>query len=127
MSDRYADIARRGFGAVARGDFDVLLEHLHPHVVWHGGDPSAAGACRDREEVLEFIRGARARGAVGELVQVVGEGDRVVVVMRPPAKPGGQARLIANLMTFRDGEVGEMVHFARAEDAFAATGIPNRG
>ena len=52
-------------------------------------------------------------------MDVVGAGDRVVVIMRPPAE-AGEPRLAANLTTFRDGRVVEMVHYADPDDALAA-------
>ena len=40
--------------------------------------------------------------------------------MQPPDEPGVQT---ANLTTFRDGKVIEMVHYADAADALAAAGL----
>ena len=42
--------------------------------------------------------------------------------MRPPSGEGEPAALSANLTTFRDGKVVEMVHYANPEDALAAAG-----
>src|SRR6266576_2166431 len=60
---------------------------------------------------------------VGELVDVIDAGDKVVVIMQPPSGEGGQATLSANLATFRDGKVIEMVHYPNPEDALAAAGL----
>jgi ketosteroid isomerase-like protein len=92
-----ADIARRGYEAVRRGDIDAIRDFLAPDVKWHGGDPSAEGACRNRDEALNFMRQAGRRGPIAEL--------------------------IANLTTFRDGKAVEMVHFPDAADALAAAGV----
>jgi ketosteroid isomerase-like protein len=116
MSESNAELARRGYEAALRGDLELIGDLLDPDVKWHGGDPSAEGACRNRAEALEFMRGAFARGGPGELVDVVAAGDKVVVVMRrAPA-------LTANVSTFRDGKVVEMVHHADANEALAAVG-----
>ncbi len=123
MTVRNVDIARRGFEAVVTGDLDAIGEFLDPDVKWHGGDPSAAGACTNREQALEFIRRARSRRRVGELVDVVDAGDRVVVIMRPPSEDGEPAALSANLTTFRDGKAIEIVHYPNPEDALAAAGL----
>jgi ketosteroid isomerase-like protein len=120
MSETNVELARRGYEAALRGDLDAIREFLDPEVKWHGGDPSAPGACRNREQALEFMRQARRRRGVGELVDVVDAGERVVVIMRPPSEEGENGALIANLTTFRDGKVIEMVHYANAEDALAA-------
>ena len=101
-----------------RGDLDAIGELLDPEVKWHGGDPSAEGACRNRDEALAFMRRARSRNPMGELVDVIDAGDRVVVVIRPHE----QAKLRANLTTFRDGKVIEMVAFETPEDALTAAG-----
>ncbi len=115
-----ADLARRGYQAAAAGDFDVIRELLDPDVKWHGGDPSASMACHDRDEALAFMRHARGRRGIGELVDVIDAGDRVVVVMRPSSPPGQEAQLRANLTTFRDGKIVEMVAYDSPADAFAA-------
>jgi ketosteroid isomerase-like protein len=123
VSGGNADLARRGYAAAARGDLDTVREFLHPEVRWHGGDPDAEGACRNRDEALEFMRRARLRGVMGELVEVIEAGeDRVVVIMRRLSADGGD-ELVANLTTFREGRAIEMVHYPRAEDALAAAGI----
>jgi ketosteroid isomerase-like protein len=123
VTETNVELARRGFEAALRGDLDAIREFLDPEVQWHGGDPSAPGACHNREQALEFMRQARSRRRVGELVEVVDAGDKVVVIMRPPSDEGEQAALSANLTTFRDGKVIEMVHYPSPEDALAAAGI----
>jgi ketosteroid isomerase-like protein len=120
MSAANVERARRGFEAVASGDLDTVREFLDPAVKWHGGDPSAEGACHSSDDVVDFIRQARERGAVGELVDVIDCGESVVVVMRPgpPGRAGTELR--ANLTTFRDGKAIEMVAFESPEAALAA-------
>ncbi len=85
MSAHYVELARGGYEAALRGDLEVIGELLDPAVQWHGGDPTDPGSCHNREEALEFMRQAFARGGVGELVEVVDAGDSVVVIMRPPS------------------------------------------
>jgi ketosteroid isomerase-like protein len=123
MSATNVQLARKGHEAAARGDLEALREFLDPEVKWHGGDPSAPGACRNREQALEFMRQARGRRGIGELVDVVDAGDRVVVIMQPKSENGEQAALSANVTTFRDGKAVEMVHFPNPEDALAAAGV----
>jgi len=123
MPETNIELARRGYEAALRGDFAAIQELLDADVKWHGGDPSAAGACHSRKQALEFMRQARRRRPVGELVDVVDAGEKVVVIMRPPSQEGEQAALSANLTTFRDGKVIEMVHYASPDDALAAAGL----
>jgi ketosteroid isomerase-like protein len=61
MSESNIELARRGYAAAARGDFGEIAELLDPEVKWHGGDPSASGACRNRTEALQFMRAAWSR------------------------------------------------------------------
>jgi ketosteroid isomerase-like protein len=118
-----AAAARRGFEAALRGDLDAIGELLDPEVKWHGGDLSAPGACHNRAEALAFMRQSDViRGGRFELVDVVGVNDKVVVIMRLPPEGGEPAPPVANLATFRDGKVVEMVHYPDARDALAAVG-----
>ena len=102
------------------GDLDAIGDLLDPNVKWHGGDPSASGACGNRDEALAFMDRAMRRGAVGELVDVIDAGEQVVVVMRPVSPDGEEAELRANLTTFRNGKVVEMVAYESPRDALAA-------
>ncbi len=122
MAETNVELARRGYDAALRGDLDAIREFLDRTFKWHGGDLSAPGACHNREQALEFMRQARSLRRVGELVDVIDAGDKVVVIMRPPSEEGEQAALNANLTTFRDGKIIEMVHYPNPEDALAAAG-----
>jgi ketosteroid isomerase-like protein len=120
MAETNVEVAQRGFEAVLRGDFDLVSGLLDRDVKWHGGDPGAPGACHGREQALAFMRRARDRLGELEVVDVVGAGDKVVVIMGPPAPDGGRAWTVANLTTFRDGKVVDMVHYPDPDDALAA-------
>jgi ketosteroid isomerase-like protein len=122
MAETNAERARRGWEAAQRGDLEAIEELLDPDVKWHGGDPTAPGACQNREQTIEFMRRASDRRALPELVDVVDAGDKVVVIMARRAAEGG-SELVANLTTFRDGKAIEMVHYANANDALAAAGV----
>jgi ketosteroid isomerase-like protein len=124
MGETNAELARRGFEAARRGDLETIAGMLAPDVRWHGGDPSAPEACRDRKEALEVMRRAGGEDGLGELVDVVEAGEKVVVIMRPASAENGEpGGLVANLTTFRDGKAIEMVHYPNPEDALAAAGF----
>ena len=123
MIESNVELARRGFEAVLSGDLDAVRDFLDPDVTWHGGDPAAVGACHGREQALEFMRRARSRRRVGELIDVVDAGDKVLVIMRPVSDDGVPVALSANLTTFRDGKAIEMVHYADPEDALIAARV----
>ena len=120
VAETNVELVRRGYEEVARGNLQAIGDLLAPDVKWHGGDPSAAGACRNRNEALAFMRAAKDRGGIGELVDVIDAGDRVVVVMQPPAAGGALPPLRANVTTLRDGRVVEMVAYTSPEAALAA-------
>jgi ketosteroid isomerase-like protein len=120
MSQELVELARRGYEAVQRGDLDTVREFLDPDVKWHGGDPS--NGCQNRKQTLNWMLSARSRGPIGELVELIDAGDRVVVIMRRTGDDG-QPELVANLTTFRDGKAIEMVHYPDPDDARAAAGV----
>jgi ketosteroid isomerase-like protein len=123
VSEDNVALVRRGFDAALRGDLSAIAELLDPKVKWHGGDPAAPGSCRNRAEALASMRQSDViRGARFELVDVVGVGDKVVVMMRPPPQGEEPAPTVANLTTFRDGKVIEMIHYPNPADALAAAG-----
>ncbi len=122
MSAANVELTRTGYAAVARGDIDAIRDFLDPNVKWHGGDPSFPGACQNRDQAVEFMRQARRRGGIGELVDVIDAGEQVVVVVPPAAPEGEEAPLRANVTTFRDGRVVEIVAHETPESALAAAG-----
>jgi ketosteroid isomerase-like protein len=119
MSETNVEAARRGYEALLRGDVEAIGELLAPDVTWHGGDPTDPMACHNRVEALAFMRRAQLRPAP-ELIDVVGVGDNVVVILRPPPAGDGPPALAANLSRFRDGKVVEMIHFPDPDAALAA-------
>jgi ketosteroid isomerase-like protein len=123
MAESNVERVRRGCEAALRGDLDVIADMLDPAVRWHGGDPNAQGACRNKEQALQFMRQAWVRQGPGELIDVVDAGEKVVVIMRPDSDETGPAAVAANVTTFRDGKVVEMVHFPDPRDALAEAGV----
>jgi ketosteroid isomerase-like protein len=123
MAVSNGELARRGYEALVRGDMDAVREFLDPDVKWHAGDATAEGTCQNREQALQWMRAARLRGRVGELVDVIDAGDRVVVIMRPEGGDGRRDGRAANVTTFRDGRAIEIVHYPDPQDALAAAGL----
>ena len=124
MGENNVERVRRGYEAVMRRDLDALADLLDPAVRWHAGDPDAKYACHNKDEALQFMRQNWLRGGPpGELLDVVDAGEKVVVIMR--RAPGDQepAATVANLTTFRDGKVVEMVHYPDPKDALAAADV----
>jgi ketosteroid isomerase-like protein len=111
-----ADLARQGFEALQRGETEAIRDLLDPEVKWHGGDPEFEGACHNRDQAMAMIEEAVVAGLLPKLVDVVDKGDKVVVVLRPRM----QDHDVANVSTFRDGKVVEMVHYPDVEEALAS-------
>jgi ketosteroid isomerase-like protein len=66
MGETNVELARRGFEAVLRGDLDLVGDLLDRDVKWHGGDPNAPGACRNRASARVHRKSPRAvRGRPG--------------------------------------------------------------
>ncbi len=122
MSAELVETARRGYEAIRRGDLDAIRELLDPDVKWHAGDPSDEFGCHNRKQALAWMGRARRQGPIGELVDVIDAGERVVVIMRRTGEDG-QPELVANLTTFRDGKVIEMVHYPDPDEARRAAGV----
>jgi len=81
------------------------------------------GLLSNREQALAFMRQSEViAGGRFELVDVVGVDDKVVVIMRSAAQEDQPGSLSADLTTFRDGKVIEMVHYPDPDDALAAVG-----
>jgi ketosteroid isomerase-like protein len=118
MSNTNVQLAWQGYAAIASGDLDAVAELLAPDVKWHGGDPNAKGACRNRDQALAFMRD-RAQARMGELIDVIDAGDSVVVVMQPPQQGDEVPPRRANVTSFRNGQVVEMIAFESPEAALA--------
>jgi ketosteroid isomerase-like protein len=122
MTETNVELARRGYEAIMSGDLDTIRDLLDPDVKWHGGDPS--DGCQNRKQALEWMHNARTRrgSPPAELIEMVDAGDKIVVIMRRMGEDGEPER-VANLTTFRDGKVVEMVHYPNPDDALAAAGV----
>ncbi len=116
------DAVRRGFAAAARGELGPVRELLAPDVRWHAAGDDAGG-CQNREQALAWMGDAIGRGIHVELIDVRALDEaRVLVLLQrrsglPDAPPAhGQ------ILTFRQGQVIEMVVYPSADEALGASG-----
>jgi ketosteroid isomerase-like protein len=128
MAESNVERVRRGFAAAMRGDLDVIEEMLAPDVRWHGAGDDAGG-CQNRRQAMVWIGEAIARGIRVEVVEAKAlGGDRVLVLLqrnqrRDGDPPGEQPAPHAQIVTFNQGQVVEMVVYPSPDEALDAAGI----
>jgi ketosteroid isomerase-like protein len=105
-----AELLRRAWEAMARGDLTVLENTLAPDAQWHGVENEQL--CGNREAILELMRRNLARRLRGTIEETIQDGPRVIVAFRPehPAqvdRPLDEGIAYA-VVTIRDGKIIEM-------------------
>jgi ketosteroid isomerase-like protein len=131
MGTQNEELARRGYEALMRGDFDQLEELMAPDLTWHWWEPGP-GDCHSRDEALAVIKERLSQNAIGELREVsdLGDGRVLVVTGLPPESevsatdlglPEGQDET-ANAVTIRDGKMIAMQDYRTKGEAMGALG-----
>lgn len=120
MTPSSVELVRRGFEAIARGDLDAVGELLAPDARWHGAGGDEGG-CRDRAEVVEFMRAALAQGAVVSVRELIEAGDDVIVTLDPafPDRDDAPQDPHGTLVKIRDGKIVELVVYPDVPSALA--------
>lgn len=97
MSDENVGLVRRAYEAYARGDLTAMLEVVDPSLEWTYLDPSLEDpeprVCHGRRELERALQRQAARGLRTELEEVVGHGERVMVVARTPGIDAYRVRM----------------------------------
>ena len=82
------DAVRQAYLAYARGDLATALSYVGPDLEWTYLDPSVEvpepQVCHGRNELKAALKRQAAQDVRSELEEVVGLGDRALVVMRQP-------------------------------------------
>jgi ketosteroid isomerase-like protein len=122
MSEEAMGLAREGFGAWQRGDFDTIEAMLDPAVEWRAFGPRDWD-CHGRDEVMSVIRERYEQGfAAGNLEFVDGGEDRVIVVAHPREIGGDDwPEETATVLTFRERKVTRMQDHPTRDEALATT------
>jgi ketosteroid isomerase-like protein len=106
------------------GDLEPFQDMLAPDVEWRGWNDE--GSCHNRDQVMDTVRSAIARGVRIELPEVIDAGDRLVLIPRdiPPFFPP-EAEGLFHVVEIRNGKIVAMRDFIRRGEALAAAGIPS--
>lgn len=115
MSDHpNAQIARRAWEAISRGDVEALLAVLDPNVVWHAtarGTPWF-GTHRGADTVIDYLArvGEASEFFEATLVDVLASDERALLVFHASFRRRGRVAELDYLLLGRiaDGRVAEM-------------------
>ena len=124
------DVVRRAYEAYARGDLAAMLELVDADLEWTYLDPSSADpepeVCHGRHELRAALE-RRSRGVSAQLEEVVGRGDRVLVVVRRPGIDAERARKTGDrdfdVVTVRAGRIVALRACRDRQEAARIAGI----
>jgi ketosteroid isomerase-like protein len=131
MTDRNADVVRTAYEAYARGDMKAMLDFVDPDLEWTYLDPSALDpepqVCHGRDELEHALERRAASGLKSELEEVIGNGDRVMVVVRTPGIDALRARKADDrnfdVLTLRGGTIVALQGCRDRAEALRIAGI----
>jgi len=124
------DVVRRAYEAYARGDLAAMLESVDEDLEWTYLDPSSEDpepqVCHGRRELRRALE-RRAGGIAPQLEEVVGRGDRVLVVVRRPGIDAERARKTGDrdfdVVTVRAGRIVALRACRDRQEAARIAGI----
>jgi ketosteroid isomerase-like protein len=128
MPGENVETVRNAFEAWGRGDLAALTDLIDPNVHWSWWEPGPWD-CHGRDQVLQVMQERDREGVKGELTEVLGAGDKVVIGVagRDLERFFGEGQdHVYNVFTFRDGKVIGMQDFRTRAEALAAAGLPDR-
>ncbi len=131
MSDQNVVLIRRAYDAYARGDLATMLEVVDPDLEWTYLDPSLEDpqpqVCHGRHELESALNRQAGRGLRAQLEEVVGHGDRVMVVVRTPGVDAYRVRQADDrnydVFTVRAGRIVALRACRDRQEALRLTGI----
>jgi len=130
-TEEAAALIRRAYEAYAQGDIDTMLEFVDPDLEWTYLDPSepdpSPKVCHGRRELEVALQRQLDGGFRSQLEEVVGEGERAVVVVRTPGLDAVRARKADDrnfdVMTVRDGRIVAIHACHGREEAMSIAGF----
>jgi ketosteroid isomerase-like protein len=120
-----AEVIRTAYSAFSRGEVDPVLELLHPDVEWHPPPSSLEPhPVRGRDAVREYLAPNFFESQSAEPLEVMEEGDRVLVVARVRARGRGSGvevdQTVYHLWTVVDDRAARFAAFVDRDQALAA-------
>ena len=116
---------RQAYEALRRGDSDRFAELLDPAIDWYAVEGLGLRPCRNRDEVLGVIRDQAPHFDLGA-VEILGDGERVVVSAPAPGRPPFDSLPEGRVYTVLEmarGRVVRMQDYARRADALGGARI----
>ena len=131
MSNDNVELIREAYEAYARGDLVTVLEFVDPDLEWTYLDPGLEDpqpqVCHGRHELEEALDRRAKRRLTSRLEEVVGNGDRVMIVARTPGVDAYRVRRVGDrsftVFTVRDGRIVAIRDCRDRGEALAAAGI----
>jgi limonene-1,2-epoxide hydrolase len=111
--------------ALRRRDIDSIAERFHPDVAWE--DVAGGLACEGREQVLAWLRAARAQPTQVDALELLADADHAVLGVRNHARQelagvqlDGQ---LFTVFTVREGEIVHLRDHAHRAEALSDAGL----
>jgi ketosteroid isomerase-like protein len=131
MSNENVDLIRTAYEAYARGDLATMMDLFDLDLEWTYLDPSLEDpepqVCRGRHELEVALERQAERGLKAELEEVVGNGDRVMAVVRSPGIDAYRVRKADDrnyaVLTVRNRRIVALRDCRHRDEALAEAGI----
>jgi ketosteroid isomerase-like protein len=131
MSNENVELIRRAYDAYARGDLATILEVVDPDLEWTYLDPSLEDpqpqVCHGRHELQSALQRQAKQGLRAQLEEILGHGDRVMVVVRTPGIDAYRVQQADDrnydVFTVQDGRIVALRACHDRQEALRLTGI----
>ena|SRR6266540_1707825 len=131
MSNENVALIRTAYEAYAKGDLVTMLGFVDPDLEWTYLDPNFEDpepqVCHGRHELEVALARWGEQGLRAEVEEVLGYGDRVMVVARTPGIDAYRARPANDrsfsVLTIREGRIVALRDCRDRPEALAAIGI----